>query len=301
MSNKRKSTSVTDDAEVLANTRELLKIYAEVVDSVSTLKKWTRRSGGWWAVLLRCVLRRQYENMDTVVDLVERGRGHCCVSLLRSACEELLWLKFLKTISTRDRELIIQAKVNIEVGDSIHAQHAYLGDAGMKEIGFSPEFIAGARKNREHMRQEMKTVGKRLGWKTGRRLFPTAAYIAGMVGEKELYDLIYHATSRTVHFNVSELFRRAWGNDDELKITSDDMNRYWSRFALFWGTYVLAMTSAEILEEFSEDEWSMGESAEVNLKALESLLEKTSKSGYVPIITAQELNLHISPERRPKW
>jgi hypothetical protein len=284
MNHEGKSISVTGDAELLADVRSLLKLQSEVVDSVSTLIKWTRRSGGWWTVLLRCALRRQYESMETVVDLVERRRGHCCVPLLRSACEELLWIKFLKTIGKKDRELIIQAKVNIEAGDSIHAQHAYLGDAGMKEIGFSPEFIAEARKNRETMRQKMKSVGKRLGWKSGRRLFPTAAYIADTVGEKELYDLIYHATSRTVHFSVSELLRRAWGNDDELRITSDDMNRYWSRFALFWGTCVLTMTSAEILEEI--EEWSLGESGEDNLKTLERLMEKIPKSGYVPIITA---------------
>jgi hypothetical protein len=169
----------------------------------------------------------------------------------------------------------------------------------MSEIGFSPEFIARAQELGDNARQSVKDVGKRLGWKA-RPLFPTAAYIAEVVGEKELYELIYHATSRTVHFSVGELFRRAWGDKDVLNITSKDMNRYWSRFALYWGIRVLVLTAAEIFEEFNSGEWPE-ELDEIDFKGVEELMKKISSSGYVQIITAQELNLHISPERRPKW
>lgn len=294
---------MTEDAEVIAAVHEVLAVFGRIVDSVSTLKKWTRQVGGWWTVLLRCVLLHQYENMQTVVDLVKRGRGDCCVPLLRSACEEYLWIKFLKGIEDKQRELILESKAAIEVDDSIQAQRKYIGDAGLADIGISGEFVEQTRKIRKLAQLTMRAIGAHLGWKSGKRPFPTTAYIANAVGEKELYDLIFHATSRTVHFSVGELFRRAWGDEEELKITSTNMNNYWSRFALFWGTRVLALTAAEILDEFGdhEDEWSMTDLGELDTGAIEKMLRKVSDSGYVQIITAEELNQHIPPEKRPRW
>jgi Family of unknown function (DUF5677) len=294
---------MTEDAEVIATVREVLAVFRRIVESVSTLRHWTRQVGGWWTVLLRCVLLHQYESLETVVDLVERGRGESCIPLLRSGCEEYLWIKFLKIIEDKRREVILQAKAAIELDDSIQAQRKYIGDAGLLDIGISGEIVESIRKSRVLSQLAMKDIGTHLGWKLKRRLFPTTAYIANAVGEKELYDLIFHATSRTVHFSVSELFRRAWGDEEELRITSKDMNRYWSRFALFWGTRVLALTAAEILDEFGdhESEWPMTDLAELDPHTVEQMLRKISESGYVQIITAEELNQHIPPEKRPNW
>lgn len=298
--NNHSKEFAVEDTQLLADVRALLRIFSSVVDSVSTLKKWRRQSEVWWKIILRSVLRREYESMETIVNLVERGEGHSCVPLLRPACEELLWIKFLRKINKKDRELIVQAKAVLESGDSIDAQHRYLGNDGMSKLGFNSKYLAEAREKTEHAKQSIKKLGERLGWKS-KGLFPTTAYIARAVGEKELYDLIFHATSRTVHFSVSELFRRGWSkhDSDDLAITSKAMNQYWSRFALFWGTRVLALTSAEIFEELSEDDWPRGLDQRA-VDAVSELLAKIVGSGYVPIITAEEMNLRRPRKEQPK-
>jgi hypothetical protein len=300
MSDNSSKELAVEDIQLLADVRALLQIFSSLVDSVSTLKKWMQQSEVWWKIILRSVLRRQYEGMETIVELVERGQGHSCVPLLRPACEELLWIKFLRKINENDRELIIQGKAVLESGDSIEAQQRYLGNVGMSNLGFNSKYIAEARKKTEHAQRSIKKLGERLNWKS-RGLFPATAEIARAVGEKELYDLIFHATSRTVHFSVNELFRRGWSkpNSDDLTITSKAMNRYWSRFALFWGARVMALTSAEIFEELSEDDWPQGLDKST-VDAVSELLARIVGSGYVPIITAKELNLRRPPEKQPK-
>lgn len=50
-----------------------------------------------------------------------------------------------------------------------------------------------------------------------------------------MYDRIYYATSRTVHFNVIELLRRTWFKKGEpISVTSNHYERYWASFALAW-------------------------------------------------------------------
>ena len=61
----------------------------------------------------------------------------------------------------------------------------------------------------------------------------------------------------------------------------------------------MALTSAEIFEELSEDDWPQGLDKST-VDAVSELLARIVGSGYVPIITAKELNLRRPPEKQPK-
>lgn len=49
-------------------------------------------------LVCRCVLRRQCEALEAIVNLVSSGEAHSSVPLLRPACEEFLWGKYLRTL-----------------------------------------------------------------------------------------------------------------------------------------------------------------------------------------------------------
>jgi hypothetical protein len=55
----------------------------------------------------------------------------------------------------------------------------------------------------------LENVGSALGWKTSGTTFkfPSTKELAVTVGQRELYELIYEATSRSVHFSVFEVLR----------------------------------------------------------------------------------------------
>jgi hypothetical protein len=102
-------------------------------------------------------------------------------------------------------------KSQIEFGETVEAQRLYAGDATMKQFGFTTKYMSGLQEARKRAQAELRLIKAMLKWPIKPEFLPSVSFIARTVNEKELYDLIYHATSRTVHFNVSELLRRAWG------------------------------------------------------------------------------------------
>lgn len=283
---------MSDDLAALEAGKGFIRLCKPVVDSISTLE-W-KTSMGFWTILCRCVMRRQYDALESIVDSVERGQGHSAVPLLRPACEEFLWVKFLRGIDEKNRETIIWAKAQIEVGDTVANQFQYIGEKGMKNLGFRAGFVKKRLAQRTQAQQEMKSVGKKLNWNLKKGLFPSVASIARTVGEERTYRLIYSATSRAVHFNVAELYRRAWGTKERVTISSLNMNRYWSHFCLFWGWGLFALILKEISEEFEKNNWPISNFADD--AEMKKLIEEWAKAGPVSIITAEEMNEHLDAD-----
>ena len=86
----------------LENISQLLDVFRPIVDDLSTLV-W-KASDGFWLLLCRCVLRRQFDALEAIVNLAHRREGHSSVPLLRPACEEFLWIKYLRTLDPEIRE-----------------------------------------------------------------------------------------------------------------------------------------------------------------------------------------------------
>jgi hypothetical protein len=286
---------LADTAAVIANARSLLEQCRPAVDSVSQLQ-WTFKTG-FWTILLRCVLRRQYDALETIIGLAQ-GRSHSASPLLRPACEEYLWLKFLRTIAPNTREAIILAKSSMDAAQTVEAQVSYVQDKTLQRFGFRPEFVERMRHRRADAEANMKVIGKQLNWNLrADQYFPSVARIARLVDEEQLYSILYHATSRTVHFNVAELFRRAWGTSEKVVIGSQQMNEYWLRFTLYWGLGLFALTLLEVSEEFEANSWPMSDVADQT--TFDNLIQEWGEAGKFPIITPEEMNQHLQPGERP--
>jgi Family of unknown function (DUF5677) len=281
------------DSEALENGRSLVRVCEPVVTSISELE-WNPKMG-FWTVLCRCVLRRQYDALKTIVDLVANGHAHSAVPLLRPACEELLWLAFLRRLDPEIREAIIVAKSQIEVSDTVEAQLSEMVTGGLQELGFRTDFVRSIRHGRTGAEETIAAVGKTLNWRlrNGKYQFPTVRMMARTTGHNIMYSVVYHSTSRTVHFSVAELFRRAWGDKRLLRITSNNMNRYWARFALYWGFGIFALTLLEIAEEFEKNDWPIGDVSDTD--EFERLVDEWGSAGKIPIITPEEMNQHLAP------
>ncbi len=99
----------TDDPR--ENISQLLNLFRPIVDDLSKLV-W-KSSDGFWALLCRCVLRRQFDALEAIVDLTHRREGHSSVPLLRPACEEFLWIKYLRTLDPAIREAIVLQNIRV--------------------------------------------------------------------------------------------------------------------------------------------------------------------------------------------
>jgi Family of unknown function (DUF5677) len=243
------------------------------------------------------VLRRQYDALETIIELAQ-GRSHSASPLLRPACEEYLWLKFLRTIAPNTREAIILAKSSIDAAQTVEAQVSHVLDKTLQRFGFRPDFVEHMRHRRADAEANMKVIGKQLNWNLrADQYFPSVARIARMVDEEQLYSILYHATSRTVHFNVAELFRRAWGTSEKVVIGSQQMNEYWLRFTLYWGLGLFALTLLEVSEEFEANSWPISDVADQT--TFDNLIQEWGEAGKFPIITPGEMNQHLQPGERP--
>jgi hypothetical protein len=98
------------------------------------------------------------------------------------------------------------------------------------------------------------------------------------------YKLLYHATSRAVHFSVPELLRRVWGKPGSMKISSQTFERYWAAFSLYWGGWLYSLIFVESLLILQEPDI-----ADETVIALQEAALKIKSRGAIPILTREEV------------
>jgi len=258
---------------------------AKVVDVVSDLK-WDIIDG-YLQVVYRCILRRQHDGLSAILALTSQGHGHAAVPLLRPSCEELIWVKYLKSIDQTWAEQLVFNKAAIEVSEALTRQQEFAGSEGMQTLGLSDSSVTGSSERSRDAKEKLKVLGQSLGWEKGKHL-PNASFMAQKTGTSALYKFMYHATSCAVHFNVHELLRRAWGRPGELSIRSIYLHDYWSAFALYWSLRLYLDTLIEVLDVANISDVIEGKGL-LDEQSVMSAAAVIGDFGMVPIITAEEL------------
>ena len=242
-------------------------------------------SEGFLPIMYRSILRRQFEYLDAISYLVAEERGYAAPPLLRPSSEELIWTKYFTSISSDDAEQLLQNIANLELIDSIKAQDDYAGRAVTEELGLAPALL-GSEKRKEAIRAKLTTLGEKLNWNhhaTRNGFPPSLRWLAKTTRQTELYNYIYHATSRFVHFSGVELLCRAWGKPGHLSIRSSHFRDYWASFSLYWGLRLFAETTVEVCNTPGMPDEG------VDVGNLLAAARRISQHGKVPIITAEEL------------
>ena len=171
----------------------------------------------YWEFVKRAVIRRQFEALETILQMFDAKHGHFGVLLLRPAYEELIWITYLAKHTDVAPELVRLVAVH-EVADSIDAQNEYVGRKVMAELGFSHRYVKlFAARDRSHQTR-IKEIGRTLKWPHRQSLLPSMAYLSRQVEYEREYKFLYHATSRYVHFSAHELGRRVWGQSGDVSI-----------------------------------------------------------------------------------
>ena len=264
---------------------DTLEAVRPFVETASKLN-WSP-SEGILPLIRTAMLRRQYDCLQVAVYLVEKSQGYAGVALLRAACEEYLWAKYLASISRDDAEQLLLILGRKEIADSLKAQDDYVGRATTTLLGLAP-FLSEHKDSAKNSNSKAKALGKKLKWEKrtiqdGK--LPSVAFIAKAIGEKKLYGFLYHASSRYVHFSTSELLRRAWGRTGDVSVASSHFTDYWGLFVLYWGVWLLAHTLPPLVElGITEGDLDL-----IDEDKLLSAARKIADIGPIPIITAEEL------------
>lgn len=278
---------------------EFISIFEPAIDKACRFE-WQFIRDGIFPVVIVGVLRRQFDSLRAILILANGGFEDKGVALLRPACEEYLWLKYLKSLKPEQRERMVRAKSQLEVQDSVTAQREDAGPDRMRAMGFLDSFIEQTSRSADKAQAEIETLAGALGWpagKKGKQALPNTWYLARVTGEQALYKLIFHASSRAVHFTVSELLRLAWGTSAEIRVSNRMMSSYWREFVLYWGWRLFFFTFLEVGELLDGSPFALPKMESDAESRFGALSISFSKCGPVPIITPQEMNLHLSAKQ----
>ena len=268
--------------ELAKSANNLVNAVSPAVEIISKYE-WTDQK--FLPLIHRAVIRRQFDSLSATIALTKSNLGFAAACLVRPSCEEFIWLNYLNTLEESKAENLIQLLGSHEICGHVKAQENYAGASVMSDLGFTREFVRARQVGHSTVKSELRRLGKELGW-PARELIPSVSFLAKATSNTDMYDFIYHATSRFVHFSVSELLRRAWvaPNENTVDIKSTNFSGYWTSFSLYWNVLIF-------LETFGSAQVFEGAELGIDNDAVMEAARAIGDFGMVPIVTAEELNL----------
>lgn len=156
--------------------------------------------------------------------------------MLRGICEDLITITYLLKQNEGQQNYLIVSKRFEELKKSTEAQTTFLNKYNKGQM-LPPilnqeevEWVIQQYKNAGHLLEKTK--------------FPNVFERAEDVGLEDLYKFIYHATSKSVHFDIFTLLSMGWGNIDtnnetiEPNFSYQHDHRHYYTFTLFYSSYL---------------------------------------------------------------
>jgi hypothetical protein len=291
-----------DIIELTSNVvQEFERLYLSTVGDID----WDQFYSGRLGYVEKVCVVRQCEAIKAALLLAKEGLGHLAVAYVRPACEEYLWLSYLNSVDSQAAEKFIMALMLVENDRSIEAQGQYFGDDWMARNGWPLSYMRSATAASSTAKESIEEIAQALIWPSkktrgGKGRTPNTKWIASQTDSARLYEFLYSATSRMLHFSPQEILRRGWGNpavgNSKIELNSPAYIAYRLDFGLYWLVYLLIHTFT-ILKSGTDQE-VLDEEGE----GFQQLLGQwASCLGQVPIILPEELNIpQGSPPRSNK-
>jgi hypothetical protein len=171
---------------------------------------------------------------------------------LRGLCEDVIALKYLnEKVDSADAEVLISSWMNQQTSESIEKQENFF----QSNRPYQPVLSNVRAESSDSLRSKLNPLKQKYGW---RRDKPSVSQMAKACGLNEVYDYLYAATSRTVHFSPSVLFRMGWGPkepDKPYTFSTSHFNGYYDSFNAFYGSYLFILLCDTIKSHclFSDD------------------------------------------------
>lgn len=205
---------------------------------------------------------------------------------LRGICEDLIFLKVIRELKPKDRKELLVSRTLFELHRSISKQENFLKENNPdQEIITSDHFSVDIRTLKDKI-EEIKENNKIKG--DGHYL--KTWDMAQKAGLYDLYDYLYHATSKLVHFDTKVLMRMGWGESDspkeDFEFSTKNFDSYYDEFNKFYSVYLLV--------EFSKTfggRMGVGEDLHRRVDELSEWIEDQPR--WPELVTPEEMNRTI--------
>jgi hypothetical protein len=200
---------------------------------------------------------------------------------LRSVCEDLIVLGFLDKNLKNQSDEIIKIQLSIDTHKSLLAQEALFSKYRPHQPRIKPST------NTSRIEESEKRLKEIFGPFTrgGNRNQPSVRQMAKNQGMLLLYEFLYHATSRLVHFSPNTLLRMAWF-DPKVQVSHCDpsaLDKYYYHFIRFYSAHLLSA----FVKRFSE---KIDMSEELSEAIEENLADVNRNPRWPELVTFEELN-----------
>jgi hypothetical protein len=274
-----------ENSHLIEGCEALVRLTAEWLSRASTVE-WHPAYGAkgeedFFKLVLLAIMVKQHESLQAILALDKNEEGFSAVPLLRAMCEELIWVRYLATVAAEEQASIIGALARVGIYETFTAQDGY----GVPNLDFGRGWKENAEASAAASADTLKTIFRRQGFQLRNdSMVPSVWQLAKKADMESTYKLLYHATSRAVHFSVPELLRRVWGKPGSMKVSSKTFERYWAAFSLYWGGWLYSLTFVESLLILQEPDI-----VDEAIVSLQEAALKIKSRGAIPILTAQEV------------
>jgi hypothetical protein len=250
---------------------------ANAVDRLSDLVDRHREvdiKSGVFAVAVHAAIAKAYDFLVWSLDKkAKSSKDFLSLATLRSICEDLIGLSFLAQYPKEVRDEVVTLIMMAEVSETAAAQRRFFGAyRGKKQLVYSRE-LSG-----REFADCRKRVTELIGMEPMRYgLLPSVNKMAQAVSLSELYQFLYHGTSRFVHFSP------------RFKFSAKNFQDYYREFGFFWGHWLLVL-----LVRLNVTAGLMEKVALEYADTIESALKEWVR--WPELVTFEEMN--IKPEER---
>jgi len=214
-------------------------VFRALAAYVAAVSQGRMRKGQLFPLCIRASFSKCYEfNLEAWNESASQGEFFS-LPTLRGICEDLIVLNYLKSIPTKQRDLLLSKLMAHDVHTRLATQKGFFSTARPLQPVLNPQLSPAAVTKLE---SEIQTVWRSHGWPNmNRGVMPPIRQIAEKQGGDiliKLYDFLYRLTSGTVHFSVGSLLRTGWGDPPHFTFSVKHFAGYYRAFSRVYGAFM---------------------------------------------------------------
>lgn len=187
--------------------------------------------------VIRAAFAKNYEFNLLCNNLFNSQDSFFLMPSLRGICEDLITIKYLKEHIKKDQDKLIALLTAKSTVEGTIIQKAFFDDYRPEQIVLQ---FKDATEGLESMNMEIKSILKLNGLK-GDKDFPSVSHMATDAKLIKLYDYLYYATSKTVHFEPGMLMRMGWARDmtsTTFTFSTKNFDHYYFDFCSYYSAFL---------------------------------------------------------------
>ena len=244
---------------------------------------------------LKAAIIKSYEFLLVVVDAKETD-AFFYIPALRGICEDYITLRFISSQLGTDAERALMCNFSEELYSSVQVQWSFFEkNHPSQRLFYDVHASTISTENRDELRNIVKDHGLKPA--NAHAGLPSVRKMADKSGLLELYEYVYHATSKAVHFSPGVLLRMGWGDLPDIKFSTKNFGEYYKDFAIFYGSYLFVLLGKWLVDTATLDTCIMD-----SLSKIETFFSQQNR--WPELVTFEEMGIgalsrhlfHNSPE-----